>query len=296
MRRLPQALISILIIGFVLRDYRSIGHSLFYAFFILLSLGASIEMSQLMRPSKKTGWKGVWLCGVILPISTTVMIVNQQRLWWWGFDIRAVTFLCLLLFVIHLGVMIAYIANIERSLRREAEGELRLSYSGSPAGQLVAYYATILYIGLPITLIILFSSYRNGLVLILYAMILTMILDTSSYLCGSFLARKRGVLAVSPRKSIAGYIGGSAATLIVSIAFIVITKRINLSIGSAVLLICATITAAIIGDLFESALKRDVQKKDSGRLVAGRGGLLDSIDSHLVAIPVFCALSILMIQ
>ncbi len=48
-----------------------------------------------------------------------------------------------------------------------------------------------------------------------------------------------------------------------------------------------TSLAAIAGDLIESVLKRACQVKDSGRLIPGRGGVLDSIDSILIAAPIF---------
>lgn len=296
MRRLPQALISVIVIGFALRDYQSIGLGPFYAFFILLSLGTSIEMSRLVCSPEKTGWKGVWLYGLILPISAMIMIIGQQRLWWVGVDISAVTIVCALLFAIHIGMMIAYIVNTEQQLRATTEKKTLTMYVTRPMDQLATCYVIMFYIGLPVTLIILFSSYHNGLMLILCAAALTILFDTSSYLCGSFLAKKKGVVAVSPQKSIAGYIGGTVITLIATTTFLVTARSITLSVGFAIMVSCATIVAAIIGDLFESALKRNMQKKDSGRLVKGRGGLLDSFDSHLVSIPVFCTLSLWIIQ
>jgi phosphatidate cytidylyltransferase len=56
-----------------------------------------------------------------------------------------------------------------------------------------------------------------------------------------------------------------------------------LSIGQALLLGLAIAAAAPLGDLFESLLKRDMGVKDSGRLLAGHGGMLDRLDAVLFA-------------
>jgi phosphatidate cytidylyltransferase len=60
-----------------------------------------------------------------------------------------------------------------------------------------------------------------------------------------------------------------------------------LSLPKAIILSVLTAVVANIGDLIESAFKRSAKMKDSGTLIPGRGGLLDSIDSMLVAAPIF---------
>jgi phosphatidate cytidylyltransferase len=93
---------------------------------------------------------------------------------------------------------------------------------------------------------------------------------------------------VSPTKSVVGFAGGICGTVFV---FVMTTQLFPgllgshwAVIGAAALVIAAT---TIVGDLFESSLKRSAGVKDSGSLVPGRGGVLDSIDSLLFSAPVF---------
>ena len=58
-----------------------------------------------------------------------------------------------------------------------------------------------------------------------------------------------------------------------------------LSIPDSIVLGVVVTVAAALGDLFESAFKRDLEVKDSGRLLAGHGGVLDRVDAFLFALP-----------
>jgi phosphatidate cytidylyltransferase len=105
--------------------------------------------------------------------------------------------------------------------------------------------------------------------------------DTAAYAAGRLLGRHRMAPTLSPGKTWEGLVAGTAVTIFVT--FIAFYKQHFLSIPESIALGAALAVAAPIGDLFESALKRDLNVKDTGRLLAGHGGMLDRIDAQLFA-------------
>jgi phosphatidate cytidylyltransferase len=86
---------------------------------------------------------------------------------------------------------------------------------------------------------------------------------------------------LSPGKTWEGLAAGTAVTIFVS--FIAVYKQDFLSVPESVVVGAVIAVAAPIGDLFESALKRDMNVKDTGSLLAAHGGMLDRIDALLFA-------------
>lgn len=109
--------------------------------------------------------------------------------------------------------------------------------------------------------------------------------DTGAYFVGRALGRHKMAPAISPGKSWEGFVGGVAAAVLT--AFLVLYRDSGefLSIPESLVLGAAIALASVLGDLFESAVKRDLQVKDSGKLLAGHGGMLDRLDSLLWAGP-----------
>jgi phosphatidate cytidylyltransferase len=106
--------------------------------------------------------------------------------------------------------------------------------------------------------------------------------DIGAFFAGRLIGRHKLAPALSPGKTWEGFLFGTAATIFV--AFDALYKRHYLSIWQSIVLGAVIAIAAPLGDLFESALKRDMQVKDSGRLLAAHGGVLDRIDSLLFAV------------
>jgi phosphatidate cytidylyltransferase len=107
--------------------------------------------------------------------------------------------------------------------------------------------------------------------------------DTVAYLVGRLLGRHKFSPALSPAKTWEGFVAGAAAAVFV--AFVALYKQDFLTIPESIALGVVVAIAAAVGDLFESALKRDLQVKDSGTILAGHGGMLDRLDALLFAGP-----------
>jgi len=105
--------------------------------------------------------------------------------------------------------------------------------------------------------------------------------DTAAYLIGRLLGRHKLAPSLSPGKTWEGFVAGTLAAI--AVAFFALYEQDFLSIPESIVLGAAVALAGATGDLFESAIKRDLQVKDSGQLLGGHGGMLDRIDSLLFA-------------
>jgi phosphatidate cytidylyltransferase len=107
--------------------------------------------------------------------------------------------------------------------------------------------------------------------------------DTLAYVVGRVIGRHKLAPVLSPGKTWEGFVAGVVAA--VFITFVALYHQDYLSIGESVVLGFVVALAEAAGDLFESMLKRDMQVKDTGRMLAGHGGMLDRIDALLFAAP-----------
>ena len=113
--------------------------------------------------------------------------------------------------------------------------------------------------------------------------------DASAWLLGILFGKNnRGVVKVSMNKSVMGFLGGTIGTyLFLGFARYLIPELHSMPLYMYIILSAIISLITITGDLFESAIKRSCKVKDSGNLILGRGGLLDSIDSLLLVAPIF---------
>ena len=105
--------------------------------------------------------------------------------------------------------------------------------------------------------------------------------DTLAYFTGMLIGRHKLAPVISPGKTWEGLVASTVTAILV--AFFALYHQHFLTVGEALVLGAVISVSAPVGDLFESAVKRDLGVKDSGRLLAGHGGFLDRLDAHLFA-------------
>lgn len=127
----------------------------------------------------------------------------------------------------------------------------------------------------------------NGQYLLLYLFILIWSADTAAYFIGKKWGKKTLAPQVSPGKTWVGVYGGIFTALVITAALLYGFSVPYSMWPSTLGLTFMTVAFSVIGDLFESMLKRTEGLKDSGKLLPGHGGLLDRIDSLTAAAPVF---------
>lgn len=170
--------------------------------------------------------------------------------------------------------------------------EFILSFSGkfdSIIGRIASTFILILYPGYLVMYLAIMTVWPHAGAILSVFFLMVFGCDSLAWFFGMLFGNSnRGMIKASPNKSIAGFAGGYIGAIGAGIAgTYVFTVPFSGSIVQMIILGGATATAAIVGDIFESILKRCANIKDSGNIIPGRGGVLDSIDSILLSAPVY---------
>ena len=143
----------------------------------------------------------------------------------------------------------------------------------------------VVYIGLPLGAIAAIRALAGSDALLL--LIVTIVIsDSAQYYCGRAFGRRPLALSISPKKTLEGAFGGLVfGTLAMSVGGRWVFPEAPVLL---LVLVSACVSAlGIVGDLFESLLKRSAGVKDSSQIIPGHGGVLDRIDSWLFAAPLY---------
>jgi phosphatidate cytidylyltransferase len=166
----------------------------------------------------------------------------------------------------------------------------------NPVQNVAQTFLGVLYIAVPLSILnyLVFyplPGYQYNYAILLGMFILIWGNDTFAYLTGRLLGKHLLFERISPKKTWEGFIGGTIFTLGIAWLISFIFQVLNLSdwliIGSIISI------AGVYGDLTESMIKRTFNRKDSGNILPGHGGILDRIDSLLVAAPLVAAFLLL---
>lgn len=136
------------------------------------------------------------------------------------------------------------------------------------------------------------SSEPNGHIWLFIALAIVWAADSGAYFAGRhfggrWFAGRKLAPRISPNKTLEGLLGGLAAGLLVAGVGTIIAGAGVSQLPGVLLVAIFTVLFSVVGDLFESLLKRHVGAKDSGDVIPGHGGVLDRIDGVLAALPIF---------
>lgn len=132
----------------------------------------------------------------------------------------------------------------------------------------------------------------NGHRWLLLALAIVWAADTGAYFAGrrfggKLFKERRLAPRISPNKTIEGLLGGLLLAVVVGVVFAPLAGAAASQLPAVALVALLAAGFSVLGDLFESLLKRHAGVKDSGNLIPGHGGLLDRLDGVLAALPVF---------
>jgi phosphatidate cytidylyltransferase len=147
------------------------------------------------------------------------------------------------------------------------------------------YVGGFFYAALPALALLYIREPAEGLVLLVWVFIVTWSTDIGAYFVGRSFGRRKLAPTISPNKTVEGLVGGMVAATLLGGLWVFLT-----GLGAALYLAAPMFALwAQLGDLFESAMKRRADVKDSGSFLPGHGGVLDRLDG-LVPVALFTAI------
>ncbi len=240
--------------------------ALLTAFIVLIGAWEWARLMGLRSEFQRSLWMGLVL-GVMLLAAWMITLPGMRHallaaavLWWF--------------------VALLWIRRFEHPSADDGDAQF-------PPVPLLGMLGIIILVPAWLALVILHGSALSGEFFVLLLMLLVWGADSGAYVAGRIWGNHRLAPRVSPGKTWEGVYGALVVTVAVSVGAglwlgLSWTNQVTL-----VLLGLVTVLFSIVGDLFESLIKRRAGVKDSGHLLPGHGGMLDRIDSITAAAPVF---------
>ena len=151
------------------------------------------------------------------------------------------------------------------------------------AEQVMAAFFGVVYVAVMLSFIYLTRSLPDGKFLVWLIFLCSWGCDTCAYCVGMLIGKHKMAPVLSPKKSIEGAVGGVAGAALLGVIYAVATQGKMAEYA----LICAVgALISMVGDLAASAIKRNQNIKDYGKLIPGHGGILDRFDSVIITAPV----------
>lgn len=168
------------------------------------------------------------------------------------------------------------------------------------AEQIMCAFFCVAYAPVMLSFIYLVRSLPYGIYTVWMIFISSWICDTCAYVVGMLLGRHKLAPVLSPKKSIEGAIGGIVGSAIVGAvyAYLVVEPAISQQRVTWIFVLISAVGAVIsqVGDLAASAIKRNHEIKDYGKLIPGHGGVMDRFDSVIFTAPMIYFLALMLIH
>jgi len=233
-----------------------------FPFFIIIIIIALLGLKELYSIAHKRGYRPSYILGSALTFYFIIITVYDIYCLNYYVENIIITFFIILTFIFQL---------------------FKKDYSKVLAEISITFFGSI-YLGYLLSFMLKIKDLPNGNYYLISLLIITWANDTGAYLIGTKFGKNKIFPKVSPKKTIEGSIGG----IIFSIAGTFFLKNwLNLTFNELLSLGLIISIVAQLGDLFESVLKRGSGIKDSGTLIPGHGGILDSLDSLIFTAPIF---------
>lgn len=205
--------------------------------------------------------------GVIGLLTLVVLVIPRD---WAGEVVQIIGYSSILMVVYGLMILLLiYVVLVKNKITFDEVGFILLG---------------AFYVGMGFHYLIETRNYDNGLLFIVYCLLVVWTTDSGAYFVGRKFGKNKLWPEISPKKTVEGFVGG----IVIAVIFAVGLQMLYPFMSSYVLLIFITIFASVIGqmgDLVESAIKRHYGVKDSGTILPGHGGILDRFDSLLFVVP-----------
>lgn len=156
--------------------------------------------------------------------------------------------------------------------------------------QIMVAFLALFYVSVMLSYVYQIRSLDNGLILVLLIFVSSWGNDTCAYLVGRAIGKHKMSPKLSPKKSVEGLIGGILGAGVLGAVFGILYHNFVYEMALAPLIFAAIgavgAIPAVIGDLAASAIKRNNDIKDYGKLIPGHGGILDRFDSIIFTAPI----------
>ncbi len=170
-----------------------------------------------------------------------------------------------------------------------------LAYPKYHASQITAAFFGVFYVAVMLSGVYQVRMMEQGAYLVWLIFLCSWGCDTCAYCVGVRFGKHKMSPVLSPKKSVEGAFGGIAGTFLLT-ALYALAFREQMGITNVQIVVLAAISTvggviSMIGDLAASAIKRNYEIKDYGKLIPGHGGILDRFDSVIFTAPVICYLA-----